>query len=121
MTTKELTDRYNKMLEALGKPTVKLGSYSKAQLQERMAKMASEAPAPVEPAKPAKKRSTDDAAIGAKEVFTLPQLCRQLNINPRIARARYRKVDNDGLRTRYIFPFSTEEVARVTAIIAPKA
>lgn len=126
MTNAQLTARYN---ELSGK-SIKPGSYSNTKLTamiaslEAAAEIADEAAAfdkaaaeLDKPAKPAKRRSTDDDAIGAKQVFTLSQLARQLGINPKIARARYRAFDNDGLRTKYIFEMSKAKVAEVTRII----
>lgn len=107
LSSADLAARYN---ELTGK-SLKPSSYSKAKFI-KMIKAATPAPK--------KRRSTDDGAIGAKDIFTLAQLARQLGINPKIARAKYRKVENDGMRTRYIFPSTVEEVARVTAILRPK-
>lgn len=130
MTNAQLTARYN---ELSGK-SIKPGSYSLARLAgmirdlERAAEIADEAAAfdkaAAELDKPAKqpkqRRSTDDDAIGAKEVFTLSQLAKELGINPKIARARYRNHDNDGLRTKYIFERTKAKIAEVTKIISPK-
>lgn len=133
MTNAQLTARYN---ELSGK-SIKPGSYSLARLagmirdieraNEAAAAIADEAAAfdkaAAELDKPAKqpkpRRSTDDEAIGAKEVFTLAALAKSLGIHPKIARARYRKHDNDGLRTKYIFPNTKAKIAEVTKIISP--
>lgn len=52
-------------------------------------------------------------------VFTLVDVARSLGINPKIARSRYRNIDNDGKMTRYQFSGS-EEWARVAEWISPK-
>lgn len=129
MTNAQLTAEYNR----LSGKSIKPGSYSNTKLThmivelEVAAEIAAEAAAfdkaaaeideQPKPTKQPKRRSTDDDAIGAKQVFTLSQLARQLGINPKIARARYRAFDNDGLRTKYIFEMSKAKVAEVTRII----
>jgi len=123
MTNAQLTARYN---ELSGK-SIKPGSYPLARLAGMIrdierANEAAAAAAPAPAAKPAKQpkpRSTDDDAIGAKDVFTLAALAKAMGIHPKIARARYRKFDNDGLRTKYIFENTKAKIAEVTKIISP--
>lgn len=50
--------------------------------------------------------------------FTLTEAAASIGIKPKVARARYRMLDNDGKRTRYEFPRSDWD--RVISIISPK-
>lgn len=54
----------------------------------------------------------------AKLTFTMPDICRALNIDPKIARSRYRNVDNDGVKTRY--EFRMDQWDEIAMIISPK-
>lgn len=50
--------------------------------------------------------------------FTLTEAAASIGISPKVARARYRLVDNDGQRTFYKFPHSRWDA--VISIISPK-
>lgn len=50
--------------------------------------------------------------------FTLTEAAASIGVKPKVARARYRMLDNDGKRTRYEFPRSDWD--RVISLISPK-
>ena len=53
-----------------------------------------------------------------ESTFTLTEAAASISISPKVARARYRNVENDGKRTRY--EFSRSDWDRVISIISPK-
>ena len=102
MTNTELTTRLNTLREALGMKTIKAGSYSNAKLQTLIAEL--------EP----------EVAEEGDDTFTLAELAKEMGINPKVARARYREWFNDKVRTYYKFNRTAEELNRVKGIISPK-
>lgn len=56
--------------------------------------------------------------LDTAETFTMREICDALGIDPKIARSRYRAIDNDKVPTNYIF--GIEEWDNVAMIISPK-
>lgn len=134
MTARQLADYY---FELTGK-TLKPSSYSKAKIIElieavtgddtfrqranevmKVKKEAREELAKI-------KQIEDDNSLGCggefgpelETTFTLTEAAASIGISPKVARARYRMIDNDGKRTRYEFPRSDWD--RVISVISPK-
>lgn len=59
-----------------------------------------------------------DDASDESDTFTMREICDALNIDPKIARSRFRNVYNDHVKTRYVFARS--QWTDVAMIISPK-
>ena len=59
-----------------------------------------------------------DSVLPVGDTFTMKDICSALSIEPKLARARYRNFDNDGVSTKYEFPRSKWD--EVAMIISPK-
>lgn len=95
MTAKELAAYFNQKTGRSVKPT----SYSKAKFIELI------------------QAHVDETAPIEGDHFTLAEVARSLGINPKLARARFRKIFNDGRRTRY--SFDKADYQKVVSIITP--
>lgn len=109
-TTKELTALYNDLADK----NVKVGSYPKAKLIDMILVLA----APIKPTEPPKKEKAKKVKEVSTDTFTMTEAAASIGITAKVARARYRNVENDGKRTFYIFPRSDWD--KVIGIISPK-
>lgn len=108
----------NAMREIVGKAPMKHPT-SKAAMMNEIHQIEADQEKLVKQAKKAAKKAAAPKGE-SNEKFTLAEVARACGVNPKVARARYRKQDNDGVRTYYEFTRTTEEWARVEAIILPK-
>lgn len=92
-TAAELAAHYNELTGKSIKPT----SYSKAKLIDMISAIEHDQP--------------------AGEPILLADVARELGINPKLARARFRKLVNDKVRTQYVFPANAYDA--IKAIITP--
>lgn len=123
MTARQLADYY---FELTGK-TLKPSSYSKAKFIELIEAVETLEEVTKNPL-PSFEKNLDAALVASKvkkikaieegDTFTLTEAAASIGISPKVARARYRMVDNDGIRTRYEFPRSDWD--RVISLISPK-
>lgn len=117
-------------------PAIKLGTYSKGKMIEMItayeATILAAAPIanPGNPAKVVKVKKPEPKKIEAidpddldteeEEFFTMVELANHMGINPKIARARYRALDNDKVPTDYQFEKTKKMINKVALIISPK-
>ena len=88
MTAAELTTVYN----ALAEKNVKPGSYSKAKLVEMIQAAGTDAPADV----PADEPKKDAPKKDAPELVAVADIARELGLNPKVVRARLRRLYASG-------------------------